>query len=182
MTLAWVPAPPAQDALLFTVAYDRNKLLPEEKLGVKARLTWKRPDVAGMVMASLPVPPGFQPEPDSLNRLVSSRRIARWSRGRREVTFYLDGLVSGRALELAFDLVAQHPAKVRAPAGQAWLYYRPEVRAESRASAAWKAHFTPAASYHEEDPTVLTVLTARRGEAGQETEPVVEKVASVAFQ
>lgn len=87
-----------------------------------------------MVLISAAIPPGFDPSTEDLQALVSSSQVAKYSSDGKVVRFYVDRLKEGETKAFEYHLRARYPVKAMAPASSAYLYYQPEVRAESKAT------------------------------------------------
>ncbi len=121
-----------QEALAFRLTYDRPALKAGEILTATASVTNRRPQPAPMVMVELPVPPGFEPEGDDLDKLVQpGGAVAKVQRTARVALLYLRSLGPGQTLDLRYRLRAAMPGAVTAPAGVAYEYYDPDRVARS---------------------------------------------------
>jgi alpha-2-macroglobulin-like protein len=119
------------EPLAISVAYDRTHLATEDIVGAKATVTWRQPGAAQMIIVDLGLPPGFTLLPDKLNKLVESKVIQKYSVTGRQIIVYLDKLVSGKPVEIAYDLMAKHPLRAQAPVASAYEYYNPQSRAQT---------------------------------------------------
>ncbi|MFN7131819.1 MAG: hypothetical protein ACK4N5_07045, partial [Myxococcales bacterium] len=133
-TLAWVPTPRTEEALALSVDFDRATLAPDDTLTSRVKATWKRQGPSGMVMLALAVPPGFEVEAESVARLVAAGKVGKFTLTGKELLLYVDRLPPMEPVELAYRLKARFPVKATAPSSVAYLYYQPEIRAESKAS------------------------------------------------
>ena len=131
VTLAWVPKPRREESLVLSVDYDRVTLAPDDTITARARATWKQRGPTGMVMLALGIPPGFEVEASSVGQLVAEGKVGRFTITGKELLLYVDGLAPNLPTEFAYKLKARYPVKAKAPASLAYLYYQPEVKAES---------------------------------------------------
>ncbi len=131
VTLAWVPKPRPEEALTLSVDFDRVTLALDDSLTTRVRATWKRDGPSGMVMLALAVPPGFEVDAGSVGRLVAEGKVARFTVTGKELLLYVDRLPPKETVELSYKLLARFPVKATAPSSVAYLYYQPEIRAES---------------------------------------------------
>jgi uncharacterized protein YfaS (alpha-2-macroglobulin family) len=131
VTLAWVPKPRKEQELLLAVDFDRLTLAPDDTLTARARATWKRGGPSGMVMLALGIPPGFEVEASTVAALVAEGKVGKFTLTGKELLLYVDRLVPNVTTEFAYKLRALYPVKAKAPASLAYLYYQPEVKAES---------------------------------------------------
>lgn len=114
------------------VQYDRTELAVNQKAAVRARLVNRAARTVNMVMADIGVPPGFSVDAGGLDRLVSARKIERYTLTARGVTVYLARLEGGASLDVAFDMTARMPLRAQAAPSTAWPYYEPEQMAAAR--------------------------------------------------
>jgi len=131
VTRAYVPRPPPQQALVLALGYDRVSLAPDDTVTARVTARWNNEGPSGMVMLALGVPPGFEVDGASVTELVAAGKVGKFSMTGRELLLYVDSLSSGEPLELSYKLRARYPVKAKAPPSLAYLYYQPEVRAES---------------------------------------------------
>lgn len=120
---------PAAAPLTVHTTFSASEVKVGDELEARVVVTALAPIAMPVVTAGLP--PGFQLDDASLEKLVLARTIDKYERGAREVTFYLSKLDAG-ALELPFRLVARMPALVQAPAPTVYEYYQPENAAAGR--------------------------------------------------
>ncbi len=126
------PAAAATDApLAITVAYDRTTLAVGDAVGVSATIVNEMPILAPMVLLDLPIPPGFTPDVDSFDALVTAGSIAKYQLTPRSVIVYLRSLPAGETLSLAYRLRSTMPVKVTAAPAIVYEYYNPDRRAAS---------------------------------------------------
>lgn len=130
----WRPRTP-EDAPALTVAstWARTSIRTGEAVDVEVDATWNRRDPSGMVLLELPLPPGFDVETEALDALVGSGRIGRYEQEGPVVVLYVDRLPFGQTQHFTLPTRPRWPVKATAPAVEARLYYRPEMRAEGRA-------------------------------------------------
>jgi uncharacterized protein YfaS (alpha-2-macroglobulin family) len=127
------PEAEAKPALALKLDYDRASLSVDDTLTATVTATYQRPGASGMVLITAAVPPGFEAVTDELQALVERGRIARYTAGAKELLFYVDRLKEDEPITFSYRLRARFPVKAVAPASSAYLYYQPEVRAESQA-------------------------------------------------
>jgi hypothetical protein len=88
-----------------------------------------------MPLVEIAIPPAFEVETGELDALVQQAGgpVQRYTVERGKVTLYLVSLAEDKPLTLELRLRARSPARVVAPSSAAYLYYQPEVRAETPA-------------------------------------------------
>ncbi|NLH16164.1 MAG: alpha-2-macroglobulin [Phycisphaerae bacterium] len=86
---------------------------------------------SGMMIVDVGVPTGFEVLQDSLDSLVAANLISRVEVAGRKVIFYIDGLSSGQERALTFQVKARFPVRAVIPDSSAYLYYQPDILAES---------------------------------------------------
>ncbi len=136
----------AQSAFQLAVKYGAEEIATNDLLNVSATArftpplppavtipgTAQAPITAGMVVIDVAVPTGFAPERSSLEALAKrTAKLKRWDIAGRKVLFYIEDMVAGETLTLAFQARALYPVRAQAVTSQAYAYYRPEWRGES---------------------------------------------------
>jgi len=121
-----------EEPLLIDLKYDRTNLAEEDILQVTATAEYNRPGRAKMVIVDLGLPPGFTLIPDRLNKLVESGAIQKYSVTGRQIIVYMDELVSGKPIEISYQLLAKYPLKVKTAKSTVYEYYDPDSRGESK--------------------------------------------------
>ena len=112
--------------------YSTTELAASDLLTVKVLLRYNRPESAPMTLVDLGIPPGFEIEADSFQKLIANKTIERFEPKGRQVTLYFESIPGGgENLTFEYQLRAKFPVKAQAPASVAYQYYEPEVRDES---------------------------------------------------
>ena len=122
-----------QPALALELTYDHPTLSVDDAITAKLTASYQRPGASGMVLISAAIPPGFEPLTEDLQALVSEGHIAKYTSDGKEVRLYLDRLKQDLPVSFEYHLRAKFPVKAIAPASRAYLYYQPEIAAESKA-------------------------------------------------
>jgi hypothetical protein len=124
---------PAGASLALDVAYAPASVPAGSTVSCRVRLAWQGKDPARMPLVELGVPPAFEVETEDLDALVqkTASPVQRYTVERRKVSLYLLALAADQPLLLDLRLRALRPARVTAPSSTAYLYYEPEVRAET---------------------------------------------------
>ncbi len=125
---------PAQTPKILEIEtdYRATSLAADDLLQVEVTLRYNRPGIAPMTLVDLGIPPGFEVEPASFQKLVENRVIQRFEPKGRQVTLYFDAIPGGgKPMVFEYALRAKFPVKAQAPASVAYQYYEPEVRDES---------------------------------------------------
>ena len=117
--------------LSIAMDYGRKRVARDGAIEATARVANRHDAPLPMVIAELPVPPGFAPDLAALRERAGRGSIARVERKPRAVVVYLRRLGAGATLELAYRLEARMPVSVESPAARAYEYYRPEREARS---------------------------------------------------
>ncbi len=84
-----------------------------------------------MIIADLPIPPGFSADTASFDALQQKGAIEKYQVTNRQIIVYLRALNPGPALALPYRLHALMPANVQSPAATIYEYYKPENRAST---------------------------------------------------
>jgi alpha-2-macroglobulin-like protein len=140
VVLTWVqpwrePGANDRDALSLAVGYGRSKAKLGDIVPVDLKLTYRKPEASGMVVASLGVPAGLQPLAEDLEALKRQGRIARYEVNAGSVTLYFDRLAANAPATLELRMKAVAKVTTSGQGSLAYLYYHPEVRAKSPAAA-----------------------------------------------
>jgi hypothetical protein len=122
-------------ALALDLGYDRATLSVDDTLMTKVTATYQRPGASGMVLITAAIPPGFDLVTDDLLELVANNQIAKFTNNGKELLLYVDRLKQNTPVTFSYRVRAKYPVKVTAPSSSAYLYYQPEVRAESKSTA-----------------------------------------------
>lgn len=123
-----------QDMFL-AVTYDANQVEVDNKVNVLVTVRYLGPDnTTGMMIVDVGVPTGFDLVQESLDRLLTSETASRVEQAERKVIFYLEDLTAGESLNFTFEVIARWPVRAVIPDSKAYLYYKPEVRAEAMGS------------------------------------------------
>lgn len=131
--LPWNQTPePAPSPVSIDVQYDKTKLAVDEEVTCKTTVVNRAPGEFGMVVVDLGVPPGFEPDRDSLSQLVSNRTVSRFSTTARQITFYLDKLEMNKPVVISFRLKATFPMHAVAPKSKVYNYYNPATQAVAK--------------------------------------------------
>jgi uncharacterized protein YfaS (alpha-2-macroglobulin family) len=121
------PAAPRRD-LDIALNFDSTRLTLRDQLHVTATLRNNTPDPLPMILADLPIPPGFAPDTASLNALQSRGTIEKYQLTSRQIIVYLRALNPNTPLQLPYTLRPQMPANVQSPPATVYEYYKPENR------------------------------------------------------
>ncbi len=124
---------PTGAGLALEVAYAPNAVDSGSTMACHVRLGWRGKDPGRMPMIEIGVPPAFEVESDDLEALL--RRAAmpaqRYTVERGKVTLYFVSLPEDKPVSFDLRMRARWPARVVAPSSSAYLYYEPEIRAET---------------------------------------------------
>lgn len=128
--------------LSLDVAYGPTTLPANAITSCRVRLAWKaakdgpqKGEPGRMPLVEIGIPPAFEVESDGLDKVLADKKygVQRYVVGVGKVTLYMTALHEDQPLDVELPLRALRPAKVMAPASKAYLYYEPEVRAETPA-------------------------------------------------
>ena len=125
---------PTGASLGLDVTYGPTAVEAGSTMGCRVRLDWRGKVPARMPLVEIGVPPAFAVETDELDALLrnpGSTPVQRYTIERGKVTLYLLGVAEDRPVTIDLHMRALWPANVTAPASSAYLYYEPEVRAET---------------------------------------------------
>ncbi|MCB9527621.1 MAG: hypothetical protein H6701_04350 [Myxococcales bacterium] len=111
-----------------TLTPEREAIARGQSLAMTLMLRNPGAEAIAMPTAEVPVPPGFTPDRESLQRLQGERRIARYEVLGSQINLYLTRLAPGEAVTLPYHLDADAECDVMQRGAQAFAYYAPEVR------------------------------------------------------
>jgi len=130
------------------VEYDAQHVSVDDIVNVTVRVSYVGPGVSsGMLLVDVGVPTGFAPVQESLDALVSGGSVSRIEVAGRKVIIYIDDLPRETELTLAFQVNALFPVRAIIPDSKAYMYYKPEVRAEKKGAQISVELFDPDADY-----------------------------------
>ena len=110
------------------VAWDRTDLAVDDTATVRAEVSPGEGTI-GTAIVDLPVPPGFEVEAESLERLVERGAVSRYETPGRQVILYLEDVSEPRSLDVVYR--ATQPVEASSGGGEAYDYYNPDDRASS---------------------------------------------------
>jgi uncharacterized protein YfaS (alpha-2-macroglobulin family) len=127
--------PDQGDLLAVDLAYDRTELTVGDVLTAKAKVTNRMDAPAAMVMLDLPVPAGFAPILDDIEKLQEQGVVAKFQVLPQSVLLYLRELLpAGKPLEVTHKLRATMPVELTASGARVYEYYDPDRQAQSAAA------------------------------------------------
>jgi uncharacterized protein YfaS (alpha-2-macroglobulin family) len=108
------------------VTWDRTNLTVDDTATVRAQVSPGEGTI-GMAIVDLPVPPGFEVETGSLERLRERGAISRYETAGQQVILYLENVDEPRTLEVVYR--ATQPVEASTDGAEAYDYYNPDDRA-----------------------------------------------------
>jgi hypothetical protein len=126
--------PDQGDLLAVDLAYDRTELTVGDVLTAKAKVTNRMDAPAAMVMLDVPVPAGFAPILDDIEKLQEQGVVAKFQVLPQSVLLYLRELPAGKPLEVKYKLRATMPVDLTASGARVYEYYDPDRHAQSAAA------------------------------------------------
>jgi hypothetical protein len=125
----WQRGPGA--GLSLEVAYGPNAVDTGSAMTCRVKLGWRGKEAARMPLVEIGVPPAFEVSSERLDGLVREHAIERYTVERGKVTLYFVALSESKPASFDVPMRALWPAHVVVPSSVAYLYYEPEVRAET---------------------------------------------------
>ncbi len=125
---------PKQQVIQIDVVYDTTDVAVNDLVKVSVALAFNPPlpMEAGMIVADISVPTGFQAVRDSIDRMLKNTpQIKRYDIAGRKVIFYVQNMKPGDKLSFSFSVQAMYPVKAKGVTSQAYSYYQPEVSGET---------------------------------------------------
>jgi len=119
--------------MLLDVVYDAAHVAVDDVVTVTVTVNYLgAADSSGMLLVDVGVPTGFAPVQDSLDALIEGGTASRIEVAGRKVIIYIDDLDRGGELEFAFQVIARFPVRAVIPDSKTYVYYTPDVRAETK--------------------------------------------------
>jgi uncharacterized protein YfaS (alpha-2-macroglobulin family) len=115
-----------------SVTYDRTTLAKNDVLGAKVRLTYNGEVSTYMVIVDLGLPPGFELDPSSFEKMVEEKKLMKFSASSKTATLYFGAMTPGQSIEFSYGLRAKYPIKAKTPETHAYEYYTPKNRDVAR--------------------------------------------------
>jgi uncharacterized membrane protein YidH (DUF202 family) len=110
------------------VTWDRTALVVDDTATVRAEVSPGEGTI-GTAIVDLPVPPGFEVESGSLERLRERGAVSRYETPGQQVILYLEDVSEPRALEVVYR--ATQPVEASSGGAEAYDYYNPDDRAST---------------------------------------------------
>ena len=120
--------PVAGSGVGLNVSWDRTNLTVDDTATVRTEVS-PGDGTIGMAIVDLPVPPGFEVETASLERLRERGSISRYETPGRQVVLYLEDVSEPRSLEVVYR--ATQPVEASTGGAEAYDYYNPDDRAST---------------------------------------------------
>jgi alpha-2-macroglobulin-like protein len=120
------PPPAPQRDLDISLNYARSSLTVGENLAVVANLRNNTQQSLPMILADLPIPPGFSADTASLELLQQQGLIEKYQLTSRQIIVYVRALEPGNPLSISYTLHALIPVSIQAQPAIAYEYYKPE--------------------------------------------------------
>jgi hypothetical protein len=121
----------AKKRLSITVDYDQSNLAVNDSVTATAQLTNATAGEIPMVVADLPIPPGFVINTDDFKTMQDSGMIAKFQANARSVVIYLRGLKANASMKLSYGLTATMPVKAKVRGAMLFEYYNEDNKARS---------------------------------------------------
>jgi CD109 antigen len=123
---------PSEAPMVLEVDYDADHIEVDDIVDVNVRVLYNGlEEKTGMTLVDVSIPTGFSVAADSLQRVEDLPLVKRIEQAGRKVVFYLDHLVSGKAVEFTFQVKAKYPVQADSGTSRAYLYYDTQVQAEA---------------------------------------------------
>ncbi|RPJ54697.1 MAG: hypothetical protein EHM23_28360, partial [Acidobacteria bacterium] len=126
---------PEQSDMELDVTYAADHVETDQTVDVGVRINYTgKKDKTGMVILDVSVPTGFEAVSGSLDKLVSSGKVARVEQAGRKIVFYIDALTRNEPLVFGFQVRALYPVRTDPAVSKAYEYYDASVFAYGRTS------------------------------------------------
>lgn len=124
--------PEKRKPLEVEVTYDRTTLSKDDVLTANVSMTYLGDRPTFMIVLDLGIPPGFTIDPKPFEQMVAAKRIDKYSMTAKQITLYFGTLQPADRVAFQYALRAKYPLKAKTPKSEAYEYYAPDRRAESR--------------------------------------------------
>ena len=121
----------AEKSLSITVDYNQSNLTVDDSVTATAQLTNATAGEIPMVVADLPIPPGFVVNTDDFKTMQDSGTIAKFQANSRSIVIYLRELKANASMTLSYGLTATMPVKAKVRGAMLFEYYNEDNRARS---------------------------------------------------
>lgn len=128
---------PAAQMLAIDIDYDATTVEVNDTINISVTLAFNplpslEVSEAGMIIADISIPTGFEAITDSLQTIVSNMdNIKRYEIAGRKVIFYIENMKPGEIIDFNFQVKALYPVKAMGVVSTAYSYYKPDIRGES---------------------------------------------------
>lgn len=129
--LPWASVEEEPSPIEVNVEYDRTRLTMNDELTATVTMRYRGEIPTYMVLLDLGIPPGFDVDRSSFEKLVADGVIQRFGLTSRQATLYFGDVAPGAEWTFSYVLRPRYPLRAQAPNATAWEYYSPDVRAES---------------------------------------------------
>jgi hypothetical protein len=113
------------------VKYDRTKLTTDDALVAKVTMRYHGKAPTFMICMDLGVPPGFLVDTSGFEKLVTNKKIDRFSTTARQITLYFGTIEPEQVVTFSYELRAKYPIKAKTPKSTAYEYYAPDRKGEA---------------------------------------------------
>ena len=128
----WMPDEAEQDVLVakpgldIHVEYDRKELSAIDALGVHLTVNNSTTNSVMMVIVDLGIPPGFNVDAGTFEKLLEQKRIAKYEITDNQIILYLSELQSQSPFKFSYFLKAKYPLRVNTGIARVYEYYNPD--------------------------------------------------------
>ncbi len=135
----WKPSVPTisaaktnADPLQIDVQYDRTALSINDQLKCSVTVKNNTSQRINMAIVDLGIPPGFEVDETSFERMREKDQIAKFELTGAQVILYLRDLSESSPFKFDYSLRAKYPLRVQTPPSAVYEYYQPKNRAEAK--------------------------------------------------
>jgi len=128
----WKGGEKPKEPLSIDVSYDRTKLRVNEMVKVNATFVKNDPEAAGMILATLGIPPGFDVITADLEDAKAEKTIRSFELTGRQLLLYLDDLPVGRQAVVEYRLKARYPVQAQTGDSEVRMYYQGDLKATQK--------------------------------------------------
>ncbi len=128
--IPWVDAPEIGGPLSIKVEYDSTTVAVDDIITATVTITNNDPDLVGMVLVTLGIPPGFALVTQDLAALRVDGTISEFEVTGKQIILYFNGIPAGEPTVLSYSLVAQYPIKAQTGGSEVHMYYDSQTNAE----------------------------------------------------
>ena len=121
--IPWDDAPVNSGPLDINVDYDSTTLEINDTVTATVTITNNQEGLAGMVLATIGIPPGFTLVTQDLAEEKAEGILSMYETMGKQLILYFDSIPAGQPIVVTYSLVAQYPIKAQTGGAEVSMYY-----------------------------------------------------------